>query len=51
MDLQVEFFVPLRVELLRHGLSPLLGLPNLYGGVGIGCTRLVLGYQTLGTDH
>ena len=49
--LQVELFVPFRVEFLWHCLGPLLGLADLDGGVGIRGSSLVLGYQTLGADH
>ena len=49
--LEGELLVPLRIELLGHGLGPLLGLPHLDGHVGVAGPGLVLGDQALGADN
>lgn len=41
--LQVKFLLPHGVEVAVDGFRPLLGLPHLYGDVGITGARLVLG--------
>ena len=49
--LEGELLVPLRIELLGHGLGPLLGLPHLHRDVGVAGPGLVLGDQALGADN
>ena len=50
-DSQVEFLVPLRIQLFWNGLGPLLRLAHLDSCVRIGRACLILGYQSLGAYH
>lgn len=49
--LQVEIFLPHRVQVPIDGFCPFLGLPNLDSDIGVTGSRLVLCLQALGTDH
>ena len=49
--LEVELFIPFRVELLRYRLGPLFGLANLDSHVWVGGASLVFGYQSLRAYH
>lgn len=49
--LQVEFLVPHRVQLLRHGARAFLHLAHLHGHVRIAGAALVLSDQALRADH
>ena len=49
--LEVELFVPFRVEFLGNGFGPLLRLAHLDGNVGVRSAGLVLGDQPLRANH
>ena len=49
--LQVELFIPLRIEVFRHRLGPFLRLAHLHGGVRVRSSRLILGDEALGAYH
>ena len=49
--LQVELFIPLRIQVLWHRLGPFLRLAHLHRGVRVRSSRLILGDEALCAYH